>query len=195
MEVNLLVEGGAMQPGPSLAQKVGPMGLNMGQIVQQVNDATKDFKGMKVPVVLDIDPNTKEVNVNVYSPPSSELLKKEFGIEKGSGIQKRFNTGNASIEQIISIAKTKLQNLLDKDLKSAVKSIIGTCGTLGILVENKRSLEAEKMVDEGKFDKEIKEEKTETPEEKRKQLDSYFKDLQNKQKARLEKEQQSEESK
>lgn len=181
MEINLLVEGGQMQPGPSLAQKVGPLGLNMGQIVQQVNDATKDFGGMKVPVLLEVDPNTKEVEVHVYSPPASELLKKEFGIEKGSGMQKKVYTGNASIEQAISIAKTKKPNLLDKDLKSAVKSIIGTAGSLGIMIENKRAPEVEEEIDEGKYDEEINNEKTETPEDKRKELDQYYKKIEQQQ--------------
>lgn len=174
MEINLLVEGGKMQPGPSLAQKVGPLGLNMGQIVQQVNEATKEFEGMKLPVILEVDPNTKEVKVNVYSPPASELLKKEFGIEKGSGMQKKVFTGNASIEQMISVAKTKMPNLLDRSLKSAVKSVIGTAGSLGIMIESKRAPEIEEEIEHGKYDDEIKNEKTETPEEKRKELDQYY---------------------
>lgn len=193
MEINLLVEGGKMEPGPSLAQKVGPMGLNMGQIVQQVNDATKQFEGMKVPVMLEVDPNTKEVEVNVYSPPASELLKKEFGIDKGSGMQKKVYTANASIEQMISIAKTKMPNLLDKELKSAVKSMIGTAGSLGIMIESKRAPEIEEEIDQGKYDEEIKNEKTETPEEKRKELDQYFKKIEQQQQKYLQA--QEEESK
>ncbi|MFB6246836.1 MAG: 50S ribosomal protein L11 [Candidatus Pacearchaeota archaeon] len=181
MEINLLVEGGKMEPGPSLAQKVGPMGLNMGQIVQQVNDATKQFEGMKVPVMLEVDPNTKEVEVNVYSPPASELLKKEFAIDKGSGMQKKVYTANASIEQMISIAKTKMPTLLDKELKSAVKSMVGTAGSLGIMIESKRAPEVEEEIDQGKYDEEIKNEKTETPEEKRKDLDQYYKKIEQQQ--------------
>jgi large subunit ribosomal protein L11 len=78
MQVKLLVEGGNMQPGPALSQKLGPIGINIGQVIQKVNDITKDFKGMKVPVELDIDTNTRGVDVKVFSPPVSELLKKEL---------------------------------------------------------------------------------------------------------------------
>ena len=89
MQIKLLVEGGAMQPGPALSQKLGPAGINLGQVISKVNDATKDFKGLKVPVELDVDTGTKEFNVQVFSPPASELLKKELGVEKGSGTQKK----------------------------------------------------------------------------------------------------------
>lgn len=195
MQVKLLIEGGAMKPGPALSQKIGPLGLNMGQIIQKVNDATKDFKGLKVPVELDIDAGTKEFEVNVFSPPVSELLKKELGIDKGSGTQNKYYVGNASIEQIISVAKTKMQNLLCNNLKTAVKTVIGTCASLGLLVENKSAVEIEEEVDKGKFDKEIQEERTETPEEKKKELDTYFKQVSSKQKAAMKKEESTEETK
>jgi large subunit ribosomal protein L11 len=195
MQVKLLVEGGEMKPGPALSQKIGPLGLNMGQIIQQVNDATKDFKGLKVPVELDIDAGTKEFEVNVFSPPVSELLKKELGIEKGSGTQVKSHVGNASIEQIISVAKTKMQNLLCNNLKTAVKTVVGTCASLGVLVENKSAVEIGNEIDKGTFDKEIQEEKTETPEEKKKELDAYFKQVSSKQKAALKQEKEAAEEK
>ncbi len=178
MQIKLLVEGGAMQPGPALAQKIGPLGLNVGQIIKKVNDATKDFKGLKVPVELDVDTGTKEVEVQVFSPPVSELLKKELGIQKGSGTQNKLKVANASIEQIISVAKTKQQNLLCKDLKSAVKTVIGTCASLGILIENQLATELGHQIAGGKFGKEIEEGKTETSSEKKEKLDTYFKEVQ-----------------
>jgi large subunit ribosomal protein L11 len=181
MQIKLLVEGGAMQPGPALSQKLGPAGINLGQVISKVNDATKDFKGLKVPVELNVDMNTKDFTVNVFSPPVSELLKKELGVEKGSGIQGKMQVANASIEQLISIAKQKMQNLLAKDLKAAVKSVLGTCTSLGILVENKPAIEVGQEVDQGKYDKEIQEERTETPPEKKAELDRYFKEVHGKQ--------------
>ena len=182
-QIKLLVEGGSMQPGPTLSQQIGPLGLNIGQIISKVNDATKDFKGLKVPIELDINASTKEFNVKVFSPPVSELLKKEIGIEKGSGAQKKIQVANASIEQIISVAKQKSPNLLCNDLKSAVKTIVGTCVTLGILIENKPAKEIEQEIDAGKYDKEIKECKTNTSSEKKSELERYFLDIKGKQEA------------
>ena len=188
MQIKLLVEGGSMSPGPVLSQKLGPLGMNISEIIQKINDATKDFKGLKVPVELDIDAGTKEFEVNVFSPPVSELLKKELGVEKGSGMQLKMSIANASIEQIISIAKTKLPNMLCNDLKSAVKTVLGTCVSLGILVENKPALDVEKWIDSGKYDEEIQEEKTETSPEKKEKLERYFNELHTKQEKAIEQE-------
>jgi len=174
MQVKLLVEGGAMKPGPTLSQKLGPVGININQVIQKINEATKNFLGLKVPVELEIDTSTKEFEVKVFSPPVSELLKREIGIEKGSGLQKKQYVGNASIEQIISVAKTKFPNMLARDMKKAVKTVIGTCVSLGILVENQPASEWGHQIDGGKFGKEIKEEITETPPEKKAELDEYF---------------------
>ena len=181
MQIKLLVEGGDMKPGPALSQKLGPMGMNVNQVIQKVNEATKDFKGLKVPVELDVDASTKEFDVKVFSPPVSELLKRELGVEKGSGMQIKTKVANASIEQIISVAKTKLQNMLCKDLKAAVKTVVGSCVSLGVLVESKPASEIEQDIDAGKYDKEIKEEKTEISDEKKKELEDYFSEVKDKQ--------------
>lgn len=174
MNIKLLVDGGSMKPGPALSQKLGPLGIPVNNVITKVNEATKSFEGIQVPVELNVDPSTREFEIKVFSPPVSGLLKKELGIEKGSGAQKKVKIANASIEQIISIAKTKFPNLLCKDFKSAVKTIVGTCVSLGILIENKPASEVENEIDEGKYDKEINHMKTETPAEKRKELDEYF---------------------
>jgi len=174
MQIKILTEGGEMKPGPALSQKLGPAGIPINKVIQKVNEATKDFKGMKIPVELDINPSTKEFSVKVFSPPVSELLKKEIGIEKGSQIQKKIKVANSSIEQIISVAKTKFPDLLSRDLKAAVKTILGSCVSLGILVENKNPQEVILEIEQGKYGSEISQEKTETSEEKRKVLDESF---------------------
>ena len=194
MIIKLIVDGGEMKPGPAIAQKVGPLGINMGKIISEVNNATSGFKGIKVPVQVDVNPKTKNFTIQFFSPPTSELLKKELGLEKGSGLHKKQKVANASIEQIISIAKTKHSNMLERNLKSAVKSIIGTAGTLGILIENKEYKEAEEEVEKGKFDNEINAEKTETPPEKKKKLELFFEKLQQSQEEAKKKEEAEKEA-
>ena len=191
MQIKLLIEGGNMQPGPVLSQKIGPLGLNMGQVIQKINDATKKFKGLKVPVELEINPSTKQIDVKVFSPPTSELLKKELGIEKGSGAHKKTKVANASIEQIINVAKTKLPNLLSKDFRAAVKTIVGSCVSLGVLVENKLAKEIEKEIDEGKYDNEILNQISETPTEKKKSLDAFFSKVKSEQEKILKQEEEA----
>ncbi len=194
MIIKLLAEGGAMKPGPALSQKLGPAGIPINQVIQKINEATEDFNGLKVPVELDINLKTKKFEIKIFSPPVSELLKKELGLTKGSGMQLKTQIANASIEQIISVAKTKMQNLLCKDLKSAVKVVVGTCVSLGILIENKFAKEIEKEIEAGKYDKEISQIKTETSPEKKQILSDYFKEVQRKQELILKQEQAAKEA-
>lgn len=175
-----------MKPGPAISQKLGPMGINMGKVIQDINKATESFKGLKVPVELDVDTKTKNFKVNVFSPPVSELIKKEVGIELGSGASKKTKVGNLSIEQIIFIAKTKLGNMLCKDLRAAVKSVLGSCVSLGVMVENKEAKEISQEL--SKYDKEISQEKTKTDEKKLQELKSYFESVKRAQEEALKKE-------
>jgi len=183
MIIKLLVDGGEMKPGPTIAQKIGPLGINMGQVIQEINKATAEFKGTKVPVSLDVDSKSKKFKIEVSSPPTSELLKKEIGVERGSGDHKKTKVGNISIETVIKVAKTKAPNMLARDFKSAVKSVVGSCVSLGILVENKIGTELERDIEKGIFDSEIKAQKTETSSEKKAKLKEFFDDLLKKQEA------------
>jgi large subunit ribosomal protein L11 len=189
MQIKLLVDGGAMKPGPALSQKLGPVGIPINQVIQKVNEATKAFAGIQVPVELNVDAATREFEVKVFSPPVSGLLKRELGIEKGSGAQKKIKVGNISIEQIIAIAQTKSGNLLCKDLKSSVKTIVGTCVSLGILVEDKPAVEVEQEILDGKYDKEINSCKTEVSAEKKKRLEESFAKIKKEQDKLLQQEQ------
>jgi large subunit ribosomal protein L11 len=174
MIIKLLVDGGSMKPGPALSQKLGPLGIPVNQVIQKVNESTKSFEGIQVPVELNVDATTRNFEVKVFSPPVSGLLKRELGIEKASGVQKKVKVGNLSIEQVISLAQTKLPNLLCKDMKSAVKTIVGTCVSLGVLIEDKPAVEIEEEIKAGKYDKEINTMKTETSPEKKKKLAESF---------------------
>jgi large subunit ribosomal protein L11 len=177
VKINLLIEGGNMKPGPAVAQQLGPMGVNMGKVISDVNEATKEFKGMKVPVELDVDEKTKDFTIHTSSPPTSELLKNELNLEKGSDKQAEVKVGNASIEDLIKIAKIKLPNMLDRDMNAAVKSVLGTSASIGILVENENPNDLIQAVNDGKFDSEINELKTETSPEKREKLKAFFSDI------------------
>lgn len=191
MIIKLLVEGGSMKPGPAISQKLGPLGINLGKVMQDVNKATENFKGLKVPVELDVNPKTKSFEIKVSSPPVAELIKKELGIELGSGNPKKLKVGNISIEQIISIAKTKLDNMLARDLKQAVKSVVGSCVSLGIMIEDKEAKEIEQEIVAGKFDKEIKEEKIQAAPEKLQKLNQFFADVKRKQDEMIRKEEEA----
>jgi len=172
--IKLLVEGGKMAPGPAVAQQLGPMGINMGKVISDVNVATSEFKGVTLPVHLTIDSETKEVSIKVLSPPTSELIKKELKIEKASGARLKQRVGNFAIEQVILVSKAKHDHMLSNDFIATVKSIIGTCQALGVLIENKEAKEILEEISEGKYSEEISAMKTDVNSEKRKELDDYF---------------------
>lgn len=156
MQIKLLVEGGAMKPGPALSQKLGPLGINLGKVLSEVNKATTSFAGMKVPVTLDINTKTKDFTLKISTPPTAELLKKELGFAQGSGQPNKIKVANAAIEQIVKVAKTKQNDMLVNSLREAVKSVIGSCVSLGILVESKEPKEALAELEKGSYDAIIK---------------------------------------
>ncbi len=174
MQIKLLVDGGEMKPGPTVGQQLGPLGINIGDVINKTNQVTSGFKGMSVPIVIDVDPKTKAFTIEVSSPPTSELLKKEMALEKGAADHKKQTVANASIEDVIKVTKVKYSGMLSKDLKAAVKSVLGTCMTIGIIVENKSPVEVIQEVEKGVYDSEIKNEKIETSSEKRAKLKKHL---------------------
>ena len=160
-KVEVLVEGGKATAAPPLGPALGPMGVNIGQVVSDINKKTSSFQGMQVPVKIFIDRETKQYEIIIGTPPTSGLIKKEANLEKGSGKAKHEMVADILIEQVIKIAKMKETATLGKSLKEKVKEIIGTCQSMGILVEGKPAKETIKDVDAGMFDEEIRLEKTE----------------------------------
>lgn len=176
--VEVLIEGGKATAAPPLGPAMGPLGVNIGMVVAEINKKTADFKGMQVPVKVIVDSETKAFTITIGTPPASGLIKKEAKVEKGAGVPNKDFVGDLKIEQIIKIAKMKEDALSGKTLKEKVKEIIGTCRSMGIKVEEKEAGEAITLVDEGKFDKEIKAEKTEITAEELKQIEEERKKLQ-----------------
>lgn len=178
--IELLVEGGKAAPGPGSAPKLSMLKLNVGEIFKEINEKTSEFKGMQVPVKIEVDTETKEYKILVGTPPVSSLIKKELGIEKAttakpketeasaeggeekpaekkSKSEEKTILGDLKFEQVVKIAKLKKDNLLAKDLKAAVKLVLGTANSMtGILVEGKRPKEIIKEVEEGKWDDKLK---------------------------------------
>jgi large subunit ribosomal protein L11 len=154
--IEVLVDGGKATPGPPLGPALGPMGVNVVQVVAKINEKTKSFEGMKVPVKVIIDPKTKSFDVKVGTPPTSQLLFKEMGAEKGSGVPNKDKAGNITIEQAIKVANMKGDSLMGKDLKMRVLEVIGVCVSSGINVEGKSAKTMQKEIKEGKWDAKLK---------------------------------------
>jgi large subunit ribosomal protein L11 len=154
--ISALVTGGEASAGPPLGPALGPMGVNVLQVVNTINDKTKDFSGMKVPVKVEVDPDTKRFTVDVGVPPTAALINKEAGVTKGSGAAGTTFVGSISMESAIKIAKMKIDSSYAYDVRNTVKEVIGTCVSLGMQVENKPAREIYADIGAGKYDEALK---------------------------------------
>lgn len=114
-----------------IGQALGPHGLNLQQVIQKINEATKDKTGELVPIDVTIYED-RTFSLKVKTPPASYLLKKAAGVEKGSGEAKKTKVGRVTKEQVRQIAEKKLEDLNTKDLERAIKIIEGTARQMGL---------------------------------------------------------------
>jgi len=154
-KISALVDAGKATPGPPLGPALGPLGVNVGKIVQEINEKTKKFAGMKVPVTIEINPD-RSFNINVGTPPTTALILKEIGAEKGSGSPKASKIGNLSMAQVLRIADMKKEASLAGNLKNRVKEVIGTCVSMGVTVEGKDPKEITASIVQGQYDSSLK---------------------------------------
>ena len=136
-KLEVLVDGGKATPGPPLGPALGPLGVNVIQVVGAINEKTKAFVGMKVPVTLTIDPKTKEFEIKVGTPPTTALIMKELGLEKGSGKPNSDFVGNLTVKQVNKIAEMKRDSMLAKDKRGRFREVVGTCVSMGVTVDGK----------------------------------------------------------
>ena len=150
--VELLVPGGKATPGPPVGPALGPLGANIKQIVDEINEKTSGFDGMQIPVKVIVEAD-KSFSIEVGTPPTSELIKKEAGVEKGSGTPGGDSVGDISLEGVKKIAKTKMEVMLSYKLRNAVKEVIGTCQSVGVTVDGLMPKDLLEKIDGGEYDK------------------------------------------
>ncbi len=150
--VEALVEGGKASAGPPLGPALGPLGVNIMNIINEINNKTKQFQGMKVPVKVIVDPKTKDFEIEVGTPPAASLILNEIGADKGSGAAGSHKIGNITMDQILKVVQMKEGGLLGANMKQKAKEVIGTCVSMGVNVEGKKPKEILKAIDAGEFD-------------------------------------------
>lgn len=153
--IEALVSGGEATAGPPLGPALGPLGVNVLQVINKINELTKDFKGLKIPVKVIVDIDTKEFDVEVGIPTTSALIAREAGIEKGSSNPGNDMVGNISFDQLIKISRIVNQKIKLKDLKKVILQVIGTCVSMGVTIDGKDPHEITELVKEGKYDDKI----------------------------------------
>lgn len=147
-EISVMVDAGKATPAAPLGPALGPLGVNIVQVVQQINDKTKAFAGMKVPVKIKVD-SKKNVEIEVGSPPVSSMIKKELNIEKGAGNPKSEQKGNLSFAQVQKIAEMKTDSMNSFELEKSMREVIGACDSMGVWIEGKRAKDIQFEIDQG----------------------------------------------
>jgi len=132
--VKLQVPAGAANPAPPIGPALGQHGINIAEFCARFNDATKDKVGDIIPVELTIYQD-RTFEFKLKTPPTSDLLRKAAGIEKGAGNPLKDKVGKVSKAQIREIATKKMEDLNAEDIEAAMKIIEGTARSMGIKVE------------------------------------------------------------
>ncbi len=162
-EIKVIVEGGKAKPTPALAQQLSAAKINIQEVINAINEKTKDLNGMEVPVTVKIDEN-KNYEISVGTPSVAALVKKELNVKKlakapfnvyeKEEIKEEFKE-SLKFEQVVKIAKMKMGDMKTDDLKNVVKQVTGFCVSAGVYIENKKPKEILKEIEEGKWDEKI----------------------------------------
>ncbi len=153
--INALVTGGEANAGPPLGPALGPLGVNVLGIVNEINKQTESFKGMRVPVKVEVDLETKLFSISVGTPTTSALIVKESAIAKGSGKPNLDFVGDLTVDKVVTIAKSKISGSYAVTIRSAVKEVVGSCVSMGVKIEGKDPREFMSEIDSGKWDSKL----------------------------------------
>ncbi len=151
-KISTLVEAGNASAGPPLGPALGPLPVNIGEVVNEINERTSGFEGMEVPVDVEVDEETGEFTVEVGTPPTAALLRDKAGIDKGSGEPNTVKIANMPLKDMFDIAEMKMNDLVALDTRGAVKEVLGTAQSMGLLIDNKEPREVQQEIDDGKYD-------------------------------------------
>ncbi|MDR2845838.1 MAG: 50S ribosomal protein L11 [Candidatus Methanoplasma sp.] len=134
--IEALVDGGKATAGPPLGPALGPKGVNITEVIAKINEKTRAFAGMKVPVKILINDN-KTFDVKVGTPPMSALVKSELGLASGSSNARTTKVANMTLEQAKKIAAMKQDSLLGATEKARVLEVAGNCVSVGVTIDGK----------------------------------------------------------
>lgn len=133
-KIKLQISAGEATPAPPVGPALAPHGIRMGEFCNAFNDKTRDKQGWTIPVEISIF-DDGSFTFELKEPPTSQLIKKAVGIEKGSGTPLMRKVGKITKEQLKEIAQRKMPDLNTNDLEKAIKIVEGTAKAMGVEVE------------------------------------------------------------
>jgi large subunit ribosomal protein L11 len=131
--VKLQIPAGQATPAPPVGTALGPQGINIMAFVKEFNSRTAKENGMILPVEITIF-SDKSFTFITKTPPAAILLKKEAGLEKGSGQPNRNKVGKVTRAQVRKIAEIKMPDLNTESLESAMSMVAGAARSMGLEV-------------------------------------------------------------
>jgi len=149
--IEALVDGGKASSGPPIGPAVGPTGVPLKNVITEINKKTSEYKGIKVPVNIIIDPATKTFEIKVKSPMTSALLLKEANIPKGSGEPNVNKVADLKLAQIEKIARMKRDDITAVSFQDTVRTVLGTAMSMGITVDGIDAKEVSDKIKSGEI--------------------------------------------
>lgn len=132
--VRLQIPAGKANPAPPIGPALGQYGVNIMEFCKEYNAKTAKSEGLIIPAEITIY-SDRTFSFITKTPPAAVLIRKELGIEKGSGVPNKTKVGNLTREQLEKIAKIKMPDINANDLKAACNIIEGTARSMGVTVE------------------------------------------------------------
>lgn len=133
--VKIQAQAGAATPAPPVGPALGAAGINIGTFIKEFNDATaeiaKKMGNVVVPAVITVYED-RTYSFITKTPPTSELIKKELKISKGSGVPNKNKVGKITQSQLKNIAEQKLEDLNTRSIDAAMKTVAGTAKNMGL---------------------------------------------------------------
>jgi len=129
--VKVQINAGKATAAPPVGTALGPHGINMGQFIKEYNERTASLTGTIVPAVVTVFEDRTYTFVT-KSPPAADLIRKEAGIEKGSGNPNKQKVGKITRAKVRSIAEIKMNDLNATSVEGAMKMVEGTARSMGV---------------------------------------------------------------
>jgi large subunit ribosomal protein L11 len=135
--VKLQIPAGKATPAQPIGPALGQHGINIMGFCKEYNERTASMAGSIIPVEITVYEDRSFTFVT-KTPPTSDLLKKAAGVEKGSATPNRTKAGEISRDQLRDIAQTKMRDLNATNIEAAEKIVEGAARSMGITVAARR---------------------------------------------------------
>ena len=132
--VNIQIEAGQASPAASVGTALGPHGIGLMDFCKAYNAQTESQKGQIIPAIVTIYAD-RTFDFILKTPPTSFLIKKALGLEKGAESTGKEQVGTITDKQLADIAEIKMPDLNTDDMEMAKRQIAGTARSMGILVQ------------------------------------------------------------